>query len=381
MFTERSILLASALVTALALTGCGGSTDAANGGSTNATGDTLVVDATAGGVGAPPTDPANKYTYVDLDTQSVLPLTDLQAASDSSWEIAFKRTSIRINGGISGPGVTTAALADAQEEFYAANGDPNSSVFLNATPESEQPAFDAVVDDQGLSFESDRNIPGIVGDGTAEGWWNYSGPPNHLVTPNTANWWLVRSAEGDSYAKFHVTAIDQANRIIELTLFVQPQGNSLFGTTPLVYSADIGAGMDGARCYDFDAGSEVDCATADGVWDLRVEIAGQNWSIWTSGGVFGSGSGGSFGKISDADIGTFLSAADAPFYRSDATGGLFADNPWYAYNLQGQNKLWPNYRVYVLDNGSAQFKLQVLSYYSGGGTSGVYTLRIEPLAP
>ena len=59
-----------------------------------------VIDATAGG--AFTTEPQD-FTYFSFTLQDVVALTDAEAAESAEWHIAFKRSEIRLNGGISGP--------------------------------------------------------------------------------------------------------------------------------------------------------------------------------------------------------------------------------------------------------------------------------------
>lgn len=376
-----------------ALSGCvdGGNSGSAPNANNNPPSNTMAsvqIDATAGGLGASPDDPKNKYTYFNLDTGQVVNLSDADATASSAWHIAFKRTSIKLNGGVSGPGTVAGAVADAQDDFYdAATGDPNPSVFLNATAESELAAFDAVTSAADLTFAEDRNVPYIKGDGSSDGWWLYSGPPTYTVSANPDKWWLVRSAAADSYTKFHVTNIVQASRDITLEMFIQGTGNSAFSTTPITWMATIGA-AGGSNCFDIDAAAEVDCTTAATDWDIKVEVSadGRDWNIWSNGGVSGSGNGGAFGPIDSATIGAYVSGTSSPagtditrFYGQDSAGGVFKDNTWYAYSLQGNNKLWPNYRVYAIGTGSVQYKLQILSYYNDAGTSGWIRFRYEGL--
>ncbi len=346
---------------------------------------TVQIDATAGGFGADPNDPANKYTYFNLDSGQVVDISDADAAVSGAWHMAFKRANIKLNGGVSGPGAARGAVADAQEDFYDAAGEPNVSVFTNATPESELAAFEAVTSADGLTFVKDRYIPYIKGDGTADGWWFYSGPPLHTVSANPDQWWLIKSAAGDSYAKFHVTDIVQASRDITLELFIQGAAASAFSTTATTWTAAIGAGG-GSKCFDIDSAAEVDCATAAADWDLKVEVAGRAWNIWTNGGISGSGSGGAFGPFDATTAANYASGTTSPggrdirrMYRQDSVGGIFKDNTWYAYSLQKNNKLWPNYRVYAVDTGTGFFKVQLLSYYDQAGVSGNYTVRYAPL--
>ena len=60
-----------------------------------------VIDATAGGAfSSEPHD----FTYFSFEDQDVVALTDAEAAESAEWHIAFKRSNILLNGGISGPG-------------------------------------------------------------------------------------------------------------------------------------------------------------------------------------------------------------------------------------------------------------------------------------
>jgi len=375
-----------------ALSGCGGGTSSTPDVSTNSLSNNsaalVQIDATAGGLGISPSDPVNKYTYFDLDTGQVLNLSDADATVSRAWDVAFKRTGIKLNGGVSGPGAVQGAVADEQDDFYdAVTGDPNASVFLNASADSELAAFDAVTSVTGLTFAEDRNIPYIQGDGSSGGWWLYSGPPTYSVSANSNQWWLVKSAAADSYAKFNVTNIVQASRDITLDLFIQGTADSAFSTTVTTWTAAIGA-AGGSKCFDIDVATEVDCVTSAADWDVKVEVPadGRVWNIWTNGGVSGSGSGGAFGPFDDAAIAGYVSGTASPggtdisrMYGQDSAGGVFKDNTWYAYSLQGNNKLWPNYRVYAIDTGSLQYKLQILSYYNDAGTSGWIKFRYEEL--
>jgi len=85
------------------LSGCidggnGGAPDA-NSNSASNSAVAVLIDATAGGLGTNISDPANKYTYFNLDSGQIGTLSAAEASISSAWEIAFKRTSIKLNGG------------------------------------------------------------------------------------------------------------------------------------------------------------------------------------------------------------------------------------------------------------------------------------------
>ena len=392
MITQHKLSNIALALTAVALTGCGGGggngDDDTPGPNNNANVPEGVsikqIDATAGGFGASADNPANKFAYFNLATNDVVELTDEEATASTDWHIAFKRTITKLNGGVSGPGTVTGAVADEQSAFYDEEGEANASVFLNANADSELNALVDVTDVSTLRFGSDRNIAAITGDGGEESWWLYN-PQGHSISAGTDNWWLVRSSEGNSYAKFHVTDIVQDSRDITLELFIQEVDQASFSSTPVTYTAALGA-TGGSKCYDIDSSTEVDCETASDTWDLKIEVTGRAWDIWTNGGVSGSGDGAAFGPLNTETANEYVNALSSPndvslagLYGSDSSGGVFADDSWYAYGVQGGNSLWPNYRVYAIDTGTEIYALQVLSYYDESGTSGMITLRHKQL--
>lgn len=341
-----------------------------------------LVDATAGGSGAASTDLANKHTYFNLDTGLVVDLTDAAAETSTDWHMAFKRTGIKLNGGASGTGSVTGALADKQDDFYnLGTTAANASVFLNATPTSQLEAITAVKAATGLTFSSDKNVNQITSDGGSKSWWLYD-PAARTVGANDPAWNVIRSAKGDSFAKFHVTNIVQASRDITLEFFIQNVGNAVFSTTSVTWTAAIGAGG-GMKCYDIDTTAEVDCTAKASDWDVQVEVdaAGRAWTMWTNGGVRGSArSGASFGTLTNAEADQFVASTTPGLtFSADAPSGVFKDSSWYSYNLQGGHKLWPNYRVYIVDTGTNQYKLQITSYYDTSGTSAMINLRYAKL--
>ncbi len=342
---------------------------------------TVRLNATAGGLGAAPGDPENKFTYFSLKTGKVIDISDEDSKSSTDWDIAFKRTNIKLNGGVSGPGDVQGAVADSQDEYYDDSGDANTSVFLNATAANELASIQAVSAVSDLDFESDRNIAAIVGGYGDQSMWSYD-PLTHKVSAVPERWFVVRSAGGDSYAKLHATnLVRTATRDITLELFVQGVGESAFSATALTPTFSLPL-AGGAVCYDFDTNTNLDCS--DHNWDIKVEYADRMYNVWTNGGVSGAGEGAALGPVSDIDSyvsGTLLSSGRdySAMYRKDSVGGVFVDNSWYEYGLQGAHKLWPNYRVYAIKDSDHEYALQILSFYDEAGTSGMISFRYKPL--
>ena len=63
---------------------------------------TLFVDASVGGLNGQDTHP---WVYIALATGQAVAVTDLQALGSKAWDLAFKRSVVRTNGGDSGPGL------------------------------------------------------------------------------------------------------------------------------------------------------------------------------------------------------------------------------------------------------------------------------------
>lgn len=189
--------------------------------------DQVVLDATAGGFGAPPGSPSNKAAYFDLDAKAIVAIDDTEAKANAVWDIAVKRFNVTLNGGASGPGTVKAAVADKREALYDAGGKPIKAQFQAITPQGLKDAFEAVTTDTGLTYKLDKANPYILNDGSDKGWFGVNPPPPMPPTffARPENWWAIRSAGGDSYAKFHVTKVDSATRAFTIELFVQPKAD------------------------------------------------------------------------------------------------------------------------------------------------------------
>lgn len=338
----------------------------------------LSVDASAGGFTAGPDDPANRWAYLDLDTGTLLDMDDATALTSPDWEIAFKRVAVKLNGGVSGAGSTLGGIADAQLGFYDDNNEPLTDAFVAASADTQVQALVRPVAVDQIEFVTDSEVASIKGDGfdVEASWWIYD-PAAFSVTANPAARYMVRGANGDSYAKMRVTDIQQAERQISIEFNLQGPDAQTIDDAPVTWIASIGS-AGGSLCYDFDTQQQVDCEGAAETWDIQAAVSpeGRTWDLWTNGGVRGEGgAGASFGPLTESMLAAFSNANDVPVWTADSTGGVFNDYSWYAYNLQENNRIWPNYRVYAIDNGENAWKLQVLRYYDDAGVSGMLGVR------
>lgn len=381
---NRSSSLLSLAVASILLSACGGGSsndisDSDDNGGSNGLPDNVSTQQ----INASSSDTA---VYMNLETGSVLTMTDEEAAASSDWHLAFKRNNIQLNSGASGPGQVAGAVAADQADFYTGSGEPNSSVFLNATADSELEHLLAEMSEPS-TWTNDALVSQF-----GEDWYIYNFS-NGNMTANSENGWLVRSSEGDSYARLQVNEFDFPTRTGEgiksfrIDFDVQPSAQSTF-TGIATFTGSIPS-TGGDLCFDFDSDTTVGCDTEN--WDINLGFSGRDIYLRTNSGSSGDGDGGAFGAFEWTDLDVYTSATISPsgqsithHYEADTSSGIFTNSLWYAYSLQGNHKLWPNYRVYLIDTDSTDdaspiYAMQVTGYYNDIGESGHPAIRWTPV--
>lgn len=322
------------------------------GGSSDGTG-TVRIDASAG------------WAYLSLAGGSAV------TASDD-WDLAFSRTSVRVN-----PDRATSALIVEQADFYDNNEDPIANVFTNATANSELEHLLANHDLEAFSYEAESRDAAIGRDGA--NFYDYDFA-THVVSANDDAWWVLRSAEGDSFAKLNVTRVEYAAGSLELDadFFVQGSTDSTYAGTAVEWSATVADGEQ--SCYDFDNDATVDCATSSD-WDIKLVVDGHSFLLLTNGGVSGGGDAGVYGALTstEATAETDGSALSSYAFAEDKGANALTEHSWYAYNLTGQHGIWPNFRVYGIRNtdSEAVTLVQLINYYDDADNSGHITVRYK----
>ena len=86
----------------------------------------LNMDASTGGPQNMQTSP---YLYYDFETHQMLQLTDAQALENTDWDIAVKRSVIRVNGGDSGSGNSLVARLEPMNWDDVENEPPDSNLY------------------------------------------------------------------------------------------------------------------------------------------------------------------------------------------------------------------------------------------------------------
>lgn len=312
-------------------------------------------------------DASEDWAFVALgDEASEVQVAD--PATSTDWDIAFFATGVMLNGGDAGSaGVDgtclclNAALSDA--EIVALTEEDGIEAFEAVT------AADIPADEE--AWEGDGLVAAI------DGWYSYDFQ-THTVSAAPDAVFKVRTADGASFAKLHVTDIanptQQHAGTVTLEFAVQPGAGEPFGET-VTLQVDLSGG---AVAVDLEAGATVDVGAAG--WDL--ELSG--YVVRVNGGVSGDGEAGAV--IVEEAFETIDDAGDltARHYAADEFGGVFASEDagrrWYKYNLEGGHQIWPTYNVYLIRSGADVYKLQLASYYDPDtGDSRHITFRYELL--
>ncbi len=284
-------------------------------------------------------------------------------ASTSAWDMGFFSTNVILNGGAAGPGQVSGfcvcARAGATDDAVRA-----------MTPASMLPDFTGLTTSSipsDSSFRRDQLTPAIAG------WYSGSGSAAAVVSGRS---WIIREGTtAATLAKFRVTGLQQASATsagqISFEFAVQPAPGTAFGA---VQSRTVDV-RSGAVYFDLTTGS----VTSSANWDLRFD----GFDIRTNGGVSGSGSVGAIVEATRpfANIDAAYAATAPPqAYRRDAFGGVFAQQPWYRYNITGtDNQIWPTFNVYVIKRGAEVFKVQLTGYYGPSGEPRKITMRYARL--
>lgn len=311
-------------------------------------------------------DASTTWAFLNLDQAA-------EVTVDDDWDLAFYKTSVRVN-----PDSAKSVLLAEQSEFYDSEGDAIANIFTNATANSEQEHLLANYDLASVTFTSETTDAALGQDG--ESFYDYN-VATRVLSANDDAWWVVRSAEGDSFAKMNMSSVSYAEDALSLTadFFVQASGDSSYASTAVTWSTTVGDGE--IDCFDFDSGVSVDCSSSS-AWDLKLKVSGHSLSVLTNGGVSGSGDAGIYGSMTEAevDLETDGSALNSNAFVQDSGDNAITRQPWYAYALLGRHGIWPNFRVYGIQNVQTEdvMLVQIVNYYDSADVSRQITVRFRP---
>ena len=303
------------------------------------------------------------FAYVNLTDGTLV--TPADPSADTNWHMAFRRFSIRLNGGVAGPGsvlgFNLGNNSDMSAEQVTALVDQDGETAFQAVTDADIPAPTSFMED------------GLAPDPGAS-WFRFDFRTGLLVA-NPGAAWKVRESSGRGHAVFRVSMLEmEGQRPVGVTVeFRRQEPNGTLGAAETV-AADLRRGPAFLSFADGPAMNPAGCG-----WDIAV-IPDLSIQINADcgAGTFPLDAADDFTALARADdapdYGGFLSAISGAFPATvDDAGGFF----WY--NIQENSRMWPTYNVFLVQVDQQVYKVQVTGYYDATGNSGHPTLRHQRL--
>jgi hypothetical protein len=292
---------------------------------------------------------ADTLVYFSLASNSLVPRT-------GAWDIALRRFEVRGNGGVAGTGNVTGFNFENNRTATAAQ-------VLAFTNTNTLEAFDSIRDAQipaDSLFKADRLIPNATG---------FLVFGAGVPTAN-ANFWKVKTAAG-AFELTRVAGITFAGRALTSVTF---ESRTQSGTT-------LGA----ARRFTVPIGANpVNVSLVSGG---VVTPAGCNWDLVVTPALYeiavnAACTAGTYPGDASSGFTATTTANDAPQYApflALLTGPIpnnIGDPAGpFRYDLNNDQRLSPTFNTFLIRNGAATYKLQVIGYYGPSGAGGFPTLR------
>ncbi len=308
---------------------------------------------------------SSRVDFVYLNLADGVQVTPADPVSSMEWHIAFRRFSVRLNGGVSGPGSVAGynlgTNAGAAGEEVVALTPADGRAAFEAVTEADIPASSSFVED-GLAPD-----PG-------SSWFRFEPQIGTLVADPRAAW-KVRESSGRGHALFRVVELRmQGQRPLGLEIEYRRQdpggtlGEAGTATVDLTrgpgFVGFAGSGAPGAAGCDWDIGISPEFAVlvnADcGAGTFPLDVA-EDFATVT--------------EADDApDYAGFLAVISGAFPAGvDDAGGIF----WYG--IQETNRMWPTHNVFLVRAEGEVYKVQVHDYYNATGESGFPSVRFRRL--
>jgi hypothetical protein len=311
------------------------------------------------GTGAPGTP--RHHTFYSFATGAEVPYTD---SASTKWDLAFRGTTVLINGGTSGPGQGGAIVATGT-------------------------SYDAQTTAPTTGYAVDGATAKAIPTGTGNGWYNYSST-TYVVSPIADRVLLIRTALG-KYAKLQIQNYYR-NAPATPNAFTDLSGYYTFrysyqadGSTALTTTTATSTGQPATpkhyTFYSLVTKSTVpytDSATTK--WDLAF----RGTTVLINGGTSGPGQGGA--QIKTTLFEELIAAPTTGYAVDGATAKAIptgSGNGWYSYDQNTHVISSIAGRVIALKTALGKYaKVEIQNYYKDapaapGATdpSGYYTFR------
>ena len=305
------------------------------------------------------TSAVGAFTFFSLRDSTIVSSAD---SNSTKWDIAFKGTTVILNGGTSGPG-QAAAIVLADTDY---NG-------LSTAPES--------------GYTQDQEGLPVI-----KGWYTYTGPtgtPPHAILMNDGVVIVIRTADGN-YAKLKFTSYYKGgeavpssgaqSRFYNFTYTYQPDGSRTVGqgssntsnttiqTLTEVMVKDVPADTGSVGAFTFFSLRDSTIVSSADSNSTNWDIAFKSTTVILNGGSSGPGQAAAI-VLAATDYDTLSTAPESGFIQDQT--GLPAISGWYTYTgsegFPPHSILMNPGIVLVIRTADGKYaKLKFTSYYEGG---------------
>jgi hypothetical protein len=280
---------------------------------------------------------ADNFMAFSFTTQDTV--TGAAKVAAGTWDIAFRREAIKLNGGSS--------ATDGSVTGYNLGAVDFAGVTINDTV--------------GITWGEDYI------DYFIDEWYNYN-PQTHALSANRYVWSMT-DATGNHFVKFQIDSMVGASMPPDMgTIYMKYYYNSTAGDPNLNgagVEVNFPTGMTPVY-FDFSAGAVVTPANpmSSTDWDLKL----YSYDIAQNSGPNGPGECAAFyawGELTDpTDFAGFLTQPGGAPMFGDIPGSVLTE--WYNYNGQ-THQLTSKSDVYLINTGTAVYKMRIESYYASIG--------------
>lgn len=306
-------------------------------------------------------DASSPVDFAYLSLAEGVQRTPADPENSTEWHVAFRRFTVRLNGGVAGPG-SVAGYNLGNNAGAASEG------VVALTPEDGRAAFEAV---------TEADIPPLssfVEDGVApdpgSSWFRFD-PQTRTLVADPRRAWKVQESSGRGHALFRVVALRmEGPRPLGLDIeFRRQDPGGTLGAAGLE-SVDL---TRGPAYVGFGGAERPQAASCD--WDIGIT---PEFAVLVNGGC----GAGTFPLDVAEDFATATRADDAPEYADflAVISGAFpagvsdADGVFW-YGIQDANRMWPTYNVFLIAVDQEVYKVQIYDYYNATGASGFPSVR------
>lgn len=362
-FNKKPLVISMAVLLLTAgLQGCdSSSSDDDNNGSTSP--DTLIEKVSV-------LDATKAKARIDLATGKVV-------EEENTWQVAYQKyIGFSLKTGVK------ACLAHEITALYDADSKPIEAEFSKLTKDNTLAGFNQVdINNTDICTPVADTIKPQI---SSEAWWTYNSDPaaagKVTVHTDTSNGWILKSADGKSYARIKFTEF--ATRQYTMKMNVEKWNGSSFDAA--MQTPDLDFSSETAY-WDLETNSV--SAIDNGDWELKFAKKDRDILIQVNGGASGKGQVGVAGKdgaLLAASVDDVTDPTDTTqvykYFADSAEGALTQPGDFgpLEYGVgESNHDMWPTFATYLIEDNNNFYKMQVISNKGESGSDPSATLVIR----